>query len=116
MQLEVKVDEADVGQVKAGQRATFTVDAFPGRRFPAEIIRVDLGANAEASAAASAGSVVAYTDVLSVQNPDLTLRPGMTAPRSEEHTAELQYLTRHTYAHFSLEKINNQTRSETKNS
>src|SRR3546814_525754 len=79
MQLEVKVDEADVGQVKAGQRATFTVDAFPGRRFPAEIIRVDLGANAEASAAASAGSVVAYTAVLSVQNPDLTLRPGMTA-------------------------------------
>src|SRR3546814_20211805 len=60
-------------------RATFTVEGFPGRRFPAEIIRVDRGANAEASAAASAGSVVADTAVLSVQNPDLTLRPGMTA-------------------------------------
>lgn len=81
MQLEVKVDEADVGQVKAGQRATFTVDAFPGRRFPAEIVRVDLGANADATAStnSAAGNVVAYTAVLSVQNPDLDLRPGMTA-------------------------------------
>jgi HlyD family secretion protein len=91
MQLEVKVDEADVGQVKAGQRATFTVDAFPGRRFPAEIIRVDLGANAgaEATETASTGNVVAYTAVLSVENPDLTLRPGMTAT-ADIVTAEQQ--------------------------
>lgn len=81
MELEVKVDEADVGQVKAGQRATFNVDAFPGRTFPAEILRVDVGANAGAdtTAAGSAGNVVAYAAVLSVQNPDLILRPGMTA-------------------------------------
>ncbi len=86
MQLEVKVDEADVGQVQAGQRATFTVDAFPGRSFPAVIERVDVGANASgpttsgsSSATAAAGSVIAYTAVLNVENPELILRPGMTA-------------------------------------
>ncbi len=86
MQLEVKVDEADVGQVRAGQRATFTVDAFPGRSFPAVIERVDVGANASgpttsgsSSATAAAGSVIAYTAVLNVENPELILRPGMTA-------------------------------------
>ncbi len=87
MRLEVSIDEADVGQVKDGQRATFTVDAWPGRRFPAAITRVDLGANASGSGAsassstttASTSTVVAYTALLSVQNPDLVLRPGMTA-------------------------------------
>ncbi|HEX8447080.1 MAG TPA: efflux RND transporter periplasmic adaptor subunit [Sphingomonas sp.] len=88
MRLEVKVDEADVGQVKAGQRATFSVDAFPGRTFPAQIERVDVGANSGTSstsgststtAASTTGTVVAYTARLTVNNPDLTLRPGMTA-------------------------------------
>jgi HlyD family secretion protein len=83
MKLEVKVDEADVGQVKEGQSATFTVDAFPDREFPAVIERVDVGANSGASTSQSttsgSSSVVAYTAVLSVQNPDLLLRPGMTA-------------------------------------
>jgi HlyD family secretion protein len=87
MKLEVRVDEADVGQVHAGQRATFTVDAYPGRTFPAMVTRVDVGANASgsttsgSSAATSAGtgSVVAYTAILAVQNPELILRPGMTA-------------------------------------
>ncbi|HYI64063.1 MAG TPA: efflux RND transporter periplasmic adaptor subunit [Allosphingosinicella sp.] len=87
MQLEVRVDEADVGQVRDGQRASFTVDAYPGRTFPATVMRVDVGANASgpttsgssASAAAGTGSVVAYTAELSVQNPELILRPGMTA-------------------------------------
>lgn len=90
MQLEVKVDEADVGAVKDGQRATFAVDAFPGRSFPARIERVDVGANASgstasssssssSSSAAAASSVIAYTAVLAVRNPDLILRPGMTA-------------------------------------
>ncbi len=79
MKLEVKVDEADVGQVFAGQNATFTVDAFPGRSFPALIKRVDVGANSSTSAAASSSTVVSYTAVLTVQNADLTLRPGMTA-------------------------------------
>ena len=84
MRLEVKVDEADVGQVREGQRATFTVDAYPGRTFAAQITRVDVGANATASstgttASTTASNVVAYTAVLSVANPDLKLRPGMTA-------------------------------------
>lgn len=89
MRLEVKVDEADVGQVKQGQRATFQVDAFPGRTFPATIERVDLGANAtntsssssssSSSAASTASNVVAYVARLTVSNPDELLRPGMTA-------------------------------------
>jgi HlyD family secretion protein len=82
MRLEVKVDEADVGQVTAGQTATFQVDAFPGRTFPARVERVDVGANASTGSAASSSSsstVVAYTAVLTVDNKDATLRPGMTA-------------------------------------
>jgi len=85
MEVEVSVDEADVGQVKDGQEATFTVDAFPGRHFPGRITRVNVGSNAASSSSSSTssssttGNVVAYTAVLSVQNPDETLRPGMTA-------------------------------------
>ena len=82
MELEVKVDEADVGQVAAGQPASFSVDAFPGRRFPASIKRVDVGSNASAdgqAAAAAASAVVSYNAVLTVANLDLILRPGMTA-------------------------------------
>jgi HlyD family secretion protein len=79
MQLRVNVDEADVGQVHPGQRATFTVDAYPGRSFAARIQRVDVGANATDAAASTTNTVVSYTAVLTVQNPDLALRPGMTA-------------------------------------
>ncbi|MCM8731911.1 efflux RND transporter periplasmic adaptor subunit [Hephaestia sp. GCM10023244] len=87
MKLEVSVDEADVGQIKQGQRATFTVDAFPGKTFPAEITRVDLGSNltvqdassTTSSTASSTGQVVSYAADLSVSNPTLELRPGMTA-------------------------------------
>jgi HlyD family secretion protein len=81
MKLEVKVDEADVGQVRDGQPATFTVDAFPGRTFPATIKRVDVGSSASATTGATGGanSVVSYTAELSVQNADFALRPGMTA-------------------------------------
>jgi HlyD family secretion protein len=91
MKLEVRVDEADVAQVHEGQRATFTVDAYPGRTFPATVIRVDVGANASGSttsgssasnAASTTGSVIAYTAVLAVDNPNLELRPGMTATAS----------------------------------
>lgn len=82
MQLEVKVDEADVGQVAAGQSATFQVDAFPGRTFPAQVQRVDVGANAGTGSTTSSNAsntVVSYTAVLTVDNKDSTLRPGMTA-------------------------------------
>ncbi len=88
MKLEVAIDEADVGSVKVGLPASFTVDAFPGRTFPAQITRVDLGSNLTASSASTstatsstttANQVVSYAAVLSVANPDLMLRPGMTA-------------------------------------
>ncbi|RIA37208.1 HlyD family secretion protein [Hephaestia caeni] len=88
MKLEVSVDEADVGQIKEGQRASFTVDAFPGKTFPAAITRVDLGSNltvqdasssTTSSTTSSAGQVVSYAADLSVSNPTLELRPGMTA-------------------------------------
>ena len=86
MKLQVAIDEADVGEVKEGQVANFTVDAFPGQTFPARITRVDLGSNLTASTASSSSStattssqVVSYSATLSVTNPDLKLRPGMTA-------------------------------------
>ncbi|HWK35838.1 efflux RND transporter periplasmic adaptor subunit [Sphingomonas sp.] len=88
MKLEVAIDEADVGQVKLGQKARFTVDAFPGQNFPALISRVDLGSNLTVSAATSSsttsttsttGQVVSYAADLTVANPTLELRPGMTA-------------------------------------
>lgn len=84
MQLRVSIDEADVGQVKGGQAATFTVDAYPGRRFPARLQRVDLASSntveaQAASTAAASGSVVSYEARLEVDNPEGLLRPGMTA-------------------------------------
>jgi len=86
MKLEVAIDEADVGEVQVGQKATFTVDAFPGKTFPATITRVDLGSNLTVSSASSSttttsttGQVVSYAADLTVANPSLQLRPGMTA-------------------------------------
>ena len=72
MELQVDVDEADVGQVAEGQSANFTVDAYPERSFEARIIQVRYGAE-------TTDNVVTYKTVLSVDNPDLVLRPGMTA-------------------------------------
>ncbi len=72
MELIVDVDEADVAQVKEGQTAEFTVDAYPDRKFPASIIQVRYGAN-------TVDGVVTYETVLLVDNSDLLLRPGMTA-------------------------------------
>lgn len=82
MELEVKVDEADVGQVKEGQAASFTVDAYPGKTFPANIKRVNVGSNSSTTtttSTAAASGVISYNALLTVNNPDLTLRPGMTA-------------------------------------
>ncbi|MBO1923652.1 efflux RND transporter periplasmic adaptor subunit [Thiomicrorhabdus sp. 6S3-12] len=72
MELQVDVDEADVGLVDAGQRASFTVDAYPNQKFPATIKQVRFGSE-------STDGVVTYTTLLEVDNPDLKLRPGMTA-------------------------------------
>ncbi len=73
MELEVNVDEADVAQVKQGQAAVFSVDAWAGREYPARVQRVNLGAGESDS------NVVSYPTVLAVANADLSLRPGMTA-------------------------------------
>jgi HlyD family secretion protein len=72
MELHVDVDEADVGQVREGQAATFTVDAYPDRTFQAQITQVRCGSE-------TTDGVVTYETVLKVDNTDLSLKPGMTA-------------------------------------
>jgi len=72
MKLQVNVDEADVGQVRNGQAASFTVSAYPQRRYPARIQSVGYGSTVK-------DNVVTYLTDLSVNNDDLSLRPGMTA-------------------------------------
>lgn len=72
MELQVYVDEADVGLVNAGQHALFTVDAFTNINFPAEIKQVRFGAEASEG-------VVTYKTLLEVNNAEMKLRPGMTA-------------------------------------
>lgn len=75
MDLEVDIDEADIGRIAAGNDATFTVDAFSGRSFPARIAQVRY-------APETTDNVVTYKAVLTVENPDGLLRPGMTATAS----------------------------------
>ncbi len=72
MELQVDVDEADVGQTQAGQEATFSVDAYPDRKFQARVTQVRY-------APQSVNNVVTYKALLAVDNADLALRPGMTA-------------------------------------
>ena len=72
MELELDVDEADVGAVAPGQHATFTVDAFPEREFPAEVTAVLF-------ASKTVSNVVTYPAHLTVDNADHRLRPAMTA-------------------------------------
>ena len=72
LRLWVYVDEADVGAVKVGQKASFTVSAFLARHFPALITRVGFGSTIT-------DNVVTYLTYLDVDNADLALRPGMTA-------------------------------------
>jgi HlyD family secretion protein len=72
MELEVAVDEADVGNVKEGQEASFTVDAYPNHKYTARVTRVAFGST-------TSNNVVSYTTTLRVKNEDQSLRPGMTA-------------------------------------
>ena len=72
MQLKAAIDEADIGMVKKGQKARFTVDAFPAQRFNAEISDISYASTATEG-------VVTYEARLAVNNADLVLRPGMTA-------------------------------------
>lgn len=75
LRLWVYVDEADVGAVKVGQDATFTVSAYLNRNYPARITRVGFGSTIT-------DNVVTYLTYLDVDNTDLSLRPGMTATAS----------------------------------
>ncbi|MBV5291734.1 MAG: efflux RND transporter periplasmic adaptor subunit [Curvibacter lanceolatus] len=75
LRLWVYVDEADVGAVKLGQNATFTVSAYLSRNYPARITRVGQGPTLT-------DNVVTYLTYLDVDNTDLSLRPGMTATAS----------------------------------
>jgi HlyD family secretion protein len=72
MQVVTNTDEADVGKLKPGMEASFTVDAYPGETFRGAIRQVRL-------AAATVQNVVTYNAVIDVPNPDLRLKPGMTA-------------------------------------
>lgn len=72
MQVDTSIDESEVGRVRVGQRATFTVDAFPGRTFRGTVKQMR-------KAAQVVQNVVTYIAVIDAANPDLGLFPGMTA-------------------------------------
>ena len=72
MQIDLSIDEADVGQIKEGLPVSFTVDAFPDRQFRGEVKQVRLSAT-------STSNVISYPVVVQVENADLSLLPGMTA-------------------------------------
>lgn len=108
LQLQATIDEADVGSVKEGRDATFTVDAYPGQTFHGQLAQVRIdpldqngnslplssaatnpaptpgGSTTSTSSSSSngtppAGTVISYTAIVNVSNPDEKLRPGMTA-------------------------------------
>jgi HlyD family secretion protein len=72
MELDVDIDEADVGTVRPGQEAEFTVGAYPDTKFAAKLITIHTGSQ-------TVQNVVTYKGVLLVENTKLLLRPGMTA-------------------------------------
>jgi HlyD family secretion protein len=72
MQIDSNVAEADVGAVEVGQTVDFTVDAFPTRTFHGNVVQVR-------NAPITVQNVVTYDTVIAVENPDLKLKPGMTA-------------------------------------
>jgi HlyD family secretion protein len=75
MQVETAIDESDVGRIAEGMTATFTVDAFPGKVFQSKVKQVR-------KAPINVQNVITYTVLLSAQNTDLKLLPGMTANTS----------------------------------
>ena len=72
MQVEANVDEADIGQVKVGQRVTFTVDAYPLEEFQGKVSQVRLSPT-------TTSNVVTYTVIVDAKNPEEKLKPGLTA-------------------------------------
>lgn len=86
MQVVADVDEADIGQVEEGQRVTFSVDAYPNDLFEGKVTQVRLEATVESN-------VVTYEVVISAPNPDLKLKPGLTATVSVYTLEKDQVLT-----------------------
>lgn len=72
MEIEADVDEADIGQLKLGQRVEFTVDAFPDDKFNGEVTEIRLMPT-------ESSNVITYTVIINAPNPDKKLMPGMTA-------------------------------------
>jgi HlyD family secretion protein len=72
MEVHGKIDEADVGQLKVGQRVQFTVDAYPDKTFVGRVLQIHKDAEV-------VQNVVTYTAIISAPNPELLLLPGMTA-------------------------------------
>jgi len=72
MEVHGKIDEADVGELKVGQAAQFTVDAYPERTFGGQVMQIRKSPEV-------VQNVVTYTAIISAPNPDLLLLPGMTA-------------------------------------
>lgn len=81
MQVIADVDEADIGNVKEGQRVRFTVDAYPNDTFEGVVQQVRLGESDDSSSStsSSSSSVVTYEVVITADNPDLKLKPRLTA-------------------------------------
>jgi HlyD family secretion protein len=75
MQIDANVSEADIGTVEEKQNVTFTVDAFPNRTFSGQVVQIR-------NSPTNVQNVITYDTVITVANPDLKLRPGMTANAS----------------------------------
>lgn len=85
MQIDLSIDESDVGQIREGLPVQFTVDAFPNRNFTGKVYQVRLSAT-------NVANVVTYPVVVEVANPDLVLLPGMTANAEIEITSRADAL------------------------
>jgi len=72
MQVQASIDEADIGQIHTGQKAKFSVDAYPNRQYEGLVSQIRLQP-------ATVQNVVTYTVMIDLENPDLSLLPGMTA-------------------------------------
>jgi HlyD family secretion protein len=72
MQVEANVSEAEIGEIREGEDASFTVEAFPGRTFSGKVTQIR-------QAPVSVQNVISYDVVVAADNPDLALKPGMTA-------------------------------------
>jgi HlyD family secretion protein len=72
MQIHTNVDEADIGKIKTGQKAYFTVDAYPGKIYEGKVVQIRNAPNI-------VQNVVTYNVIISVNNQEMKLKPGMTA-------------------------------------